>query len=105
MSRFDVLITGYSLLLMIGGVTGYIMAGSVSSLLMSAIFAILLLGSLFTMRFFPPTGLGLIYGLLIVLTLFFSYRWYFGKFFPAGMMTLVSLAVFITGYLFNRRKI
>lgn len=106
MNRFDLLVTGYSLLLMIGGVIGYLAAGSVTSLLMSAIFAILLIGALFLLRFYPDESAKLIYLLLAALTLFFSYRWYNGKFFPSGAFALLSLFVLLFSlYLQSKNKL
>ncbi len=97
MNQFGILITGYSLLLLIGGVFGYFMAGSIPSLLMSTIFAILLIGSLFC-RFYKT-----IFALLGVLVIFFAYRWYVGSFMPPGMLCIVTIAVAIVGYLMRRR--
>ena len=104
MNRFDLLVTGYSLLLMIGGVIGYLAAGSVASLLMSAIFAILLIGALFLMRFYPPEALKAIYLFLSILVLFFGYRWYSGNFLPSGLLSLVSLAVLLFGLYLKTKK-
>jgi uncharacterized membrane protein (UPF0136 family) len=89
-------ITGYSLLLLIGGVIGYFMAGSLASLLMSSIFAILLIGSLFLDKLFPDGSFKSILFLLGILILFFAYRWYVTKFFPAGAICVLSVVVLIT---------
>ena len=80
MKRFDMLITGYSLILLVGGVIGYMVAGSLASLLMSSIFAILLISSLFWSRFSPEHAANAIFLLLGLLSLFFAYRWYTIKF-------------------------
>jgi len=97
MNRFDALITGYSLLLLIGGVTGYMLAGSFPSLLMSSICAILLIGSLF-LRAYKT-----IYAVLVVLALFFGYRWYMGAFLPPGALCILSLVILGIGYFFRRK--
>lgn len=87
MNIFNTVITGYSLLLLVGGVVGYFVAGSLASLLMSTFFAIGLLGSLF-LRWYK-----FIFGLLGLLSLFFAYRWYMAKFMPSGLLCLLTLAV------------
>ncbi len=102
LDRFDTLITGYSLLLLIGGVIGYIMAGSLASLFMSSIFAILLLSSLFLIRFYPTIGDRSIFTLLALLTLFFAYRWYAVKFMPSGLLCLLTIV--IAGFALSWRK-
>lgn len=103
MQRFNAFIVAYSLLLLIGGVTGYFVAGSFASLLMSAIFAILLIGALFLVPFKPQFAYRAIYGLLTLLVLFFGYRWYVGKFFPAGLLCILSITVL--AFTFSRSKI
>lgn len=97
MNRFAILITGYSLLLLIGGVTGYFLAGSIASLLMSTIFAILLIGAIFCRMY------NTIFALLGILALFFAYRWGVGNFMPPGMLCILTVAVGIVGYLIRRR--
>lgn len=104
MNKFDITIGGYSLLLLIGGVAGYAVAGSIASLLMSSIFAILLIGSLFYIRFAPALGYRLVNMLLIALMLFFAYRWYTIKFFPSGMLMLITLVVFNYSYFLQPKK-
>jgi uncharacterized membrane protein (UPF0136 family) len=91
-NQFNVLITAYSLLILVGGVIGYFVASSIASLLMSTIFAILLIGSLFI------RCRQAVFALLGVLALFFAYRWYMGKFMPSGMMCIVTLAVLAYAY-------
>lgn len=95
MNRRDMLITGYSLILLIGGVIGYFVAGSLASLLMSTIFAILLIGSLFLSRFYASFSNSAILSLLGVLALFFAYRWYVTKFFPSGAICILTVTVFL----------
>jgi uncharacterized membrane protein (UPF0136 family) len=104
MKRIDILIVGYSLFLMVGGVIGYFMAGSIASLLMSAIFTILLISALFCRRFWPTFANQLLYGSLAMLTLFFAWRWYNGKFMPPGLLCLFSLAVLVLAYLMQQPK-
>lgn len=102
MDRFDNIITGYSLILLVGGVIGYLVAGSLASLLMSSIFAILLIGSLFVIRISPQKGTRAILGLLVLLALFFGYRWYTIKFMPSGLLCIASLVVL--GFAYSWRK-
>lgn len=98
MSRFDTLLTGYSVLLLIGGVAGYLVAGSLASLLMSSIFAILLIGSLFLIRFYPVIGYRTVFSLLGLLSLFFAYRWYTVKFMPSGLLCILTLTILAVSY-------
>lgn len=104
MNRFDGTIVGYSLLLLIGGLIGYFMAGSSASLLMSSIFAALLIGSLFLIRVFPAAGYRTVSTLLVILTLFFAYRWYTIKFMPSGLLTILSLIILCVTFFMKRSK-
>jgi uncharacterized membrane protein (UPF0136 family) len=104
MKKFDIVIVGYSLLLLIGGVIGYLVAGSIPSLLMSSLFAALLIGSLFFMRFYPAYGYRAVSFLLIALTFFFAYRWYAGKFLPSGLLTFVTLAALTYTYMMQPKE-
>ncbi len=104
MTRFDNLITGYSLLLLIGGVIGYVIAGSQASLFMSSIFAILLIGSLYLIRVKPTIAYTCIFSLLALLTLFFAYRWYTIKFMPSGMLCILSLVVGSLAYVWKKER-
>lgn len=104
MNRVDAVITAYSLILLIGGVTGYMLAGSTASLLMSATFAILLIGTLFLSRFYPAFAQKTTYTLLSALILFFGYRWYSIKFMPSGLLCLLTLSVLTTVFLLTYEK-
>lgn len=103
MKRFDMLITGYSFVILMGGVIGYLMAGSTASLLMSSIFAILLIGALFLLRIWPSFAYRSIYTLLTILAIFFAYRWYQGKFFPSGLLSIATIA-FLTVIVYFQKK-
>lgn len=105
LDRFDKLITGYSLLLLIGGTVGYFIAGSVASLLMSSIFAILLIGSLFLIRFYPEIGCKSVFALLCALSLFFAYRWATVKFMPSGLLCMLTLTVLWMAYNWRNKAI
>ena len=104
MNRFDTLITGYSFVILTGGVIGYIMAGSTASLLMSSIFAILLIGALFLLRLWPTLAIRAIYTILTLLSLFFAYRWYNTKFMPSGLLTIATLAVLTVAVYFRKKS-
>ena len=104
MTRFDNLITGYSLLLLIGGVVGYVIAGSHASLFMSSISAILLIGSLYLIRIKPSIAYKCIFSLLSLLTLFFAYRWYSNQFMPSGMLCFLTLAVGLLAYAWKKES-
>ncbi len=104
MNRFNVLITAYALLLLIGGIIGYFVAGSSTSLVTSASFATLLIAALFLIPVFPNFAYRTIYTLSFALVLFFSYRWYYGKFFPSGLLSIVSVVCLVSAYVFNRNR-
>lgn len=96
MKRFDLLITAYSFLLLIGGVIGFIVAGSFMSLVMSGSFATMLVGSLYWLQKNQAAGQRAIFLLLSTLILFFGYRWFNGKFMPGGMLFLLTCLVLFT---------
>lgn len=94
MNKITTALITYSALLAGGGLFGYIKAGSLPSLIMSSIFAILVLASIFVNREYPAIGYKATYGLLAFLSAFFVYRTVVtGKFMPAGMLALITLAV------------
>lgn len=86
----------YGIVVLVGGVIGHLQAGSAASLITGASFGILLLLSsigMFRDHLFP-TYAALI--LTLLLDAFFTYRWVLTmKFFPAGIMSLLSLIVLI----------
>lgn len=92
MKNLNTVVTGYSLILLIGGLIGYFIAGSLASVVMSSLFATLLIGSLFFMRLYPAKGAAVLYTLLTALILFFAYRWYMSKFMPSGLLCLLTIA-------------
>ena len=86
--------TGFSVLLIIGGIMGYVHAGSMMSLVSSCTFALFLIGSSISMFRGQATGqyTALIY--ILILDAFFTYRFLKTKaFFPSGLMCLASLLV------------
>jgi uncharacterized membrane protein (UPF0136 family) len=99
----DYWIAAYSFLLFIGGFIGYFKSGSIVSIVVSTMSAALLLGSLYLKNNFPQAGYSITYGLLILLTAFFSFRFAgSGKFMPAGLFSLLSIAML--AYLFFSKK-
>lgn len=86
----------YGFLLIIGGIIGYIQAASTISLIMGICFSILIFLAaigMFKDRLLP-CYLGII--LILILDAFFTYRWLFTfKFFPAGLMSIISMIALI----------
>lgn len=92
----------YAILLFVGGSIGYYKAHSLPSLAMGSIFAILLGVSAWGM--YKKCNYSYYSALILsaLLTAFFAFRFATTyKFFPPGMMCLVSLGVLVT-LLFNR---
>jgi len=86
----------YALIVLVGGIIGHLQAQSTVSLITGVIFGVLLLLcalGIYKDRLFPAYS-----GILLILLLdaFFTYRWLFTfRFFPSGMMAIVSLATFL----------
>lgn len=81
----------YALLLLIGGIIGHSIANSLPSLIMGSVTAIL-----FAVLAFQKGKTAHLITLIltVLLTGFFGYRFFLTmKFFPAGFMSLVSLAL------------
>lgn len=92
----------YSLILFIGGLVGYYKAGSIASIIMGTISAVLILICGIAMIKNSVLGYFSAAGLALLLTVFFTYRFYATeKFFPAGIMAIVSFIVIII-LLFNK---
>ena len=99
MNKITTALITYSVILAGGGLFGFLKAGSLPSLIMSSIFAVLILLSLFVNKEYPAIGYKATYGLLAFLSAFFIYRTIVtGKFMPAGMLVLITLAML--GFLF-----
>lgn len=84
----------YALLLGIGGFIGFRAAHSTPSLVMGTISALVMIGS--GIALLKDSDLGRKIGLsaAVILLLFFGYRYFLTRgFFPAGFMSLLSLAV------------
>lgn len=86
----------YTLIILAGGVFGFVKAHSLPSLIMSSVFGVLLalclLGMLKQVHYSLPAA----QILTSVLFGFFTYRYFLKmQFMPAGMMALLSLAMFI----------
>ena len=106
MNKITTTLITYSALLAGGGLFGYLKAGSLPSLIMSSIFAILVLLSIYLNKEYPAIGYKATYGILAFLSVFFIYRTFItGKFMPAGMLAVISLAVLAFLFLFSRETV
>jgi len=97
------IILTYALLVFLGGIFGYVKAGSTASLVMGVIFAVALSTSAFAM--FNEKRIGFIAAIATtsLLAAFFLYRFFLAyNFMPAGLMSILSLAVL--GILLIRKK-
>lgn len=86
----------YGILVLAGGIIGYMKANSQPSLIMGSVFALLLIAS--GIALLKQSDLAYFAGvaLSVILTFFFSYRFFITQnFMPAGMMAIVSLVVVI----------
>lgn len=84
----------YALLVFLGGIFGYVKAGSTASLIMGVAFAVALSTSAFAM--FNEKKIGFTTAIIttLILAAFFLYRFAISfNFMPAGLMSLLSLAV------------
>jgi uncharacterized membrane protein (UPF0136 family) len=96
MKKLSLLVLIYGVLILIGGIIGHIKAGSQPSLVMGIAMSVLLLLSSFAMYKEKKFGYYAAIVLAFFLDAFFSYRFTIThSFFPAGFMSLVSLAVLI----------
>lgn len=85
----------YGLLLLIGGIIGHVKANSLASLIMGITFSILAIASAYAL--WKNKAIGDLSAKIIslVLAAFFVYRYLLTeKFMPAGLMVLLSVAVF-----------
>ena len=92
----------YALLVFLGGIFGYVKAGSAASLIMGVAFAVALSSSAFAM--FNEKSIGFIIASIstALLAAFFLYRFAISfNFMPAGLMSLLSIAVLAV--LYSRR--
>lgn len=104
MNRKTILLIGYGILLLIGGLIGYLKAHSWPSLLMGGLSGGLALLCAYTLQrgvALAETASKLLSGCLM---LFFSYRFLLTfKFFPSGLMAIISLLV-LSALLFCKEK-
>jgi len=95
MKKEAYVLLGYALFVMIGGMVGFAKAHSVPSLIAGTSFALLMAGSGIALLKNFPAGLYVGMAGSAVLTAFFAYRFLGSyKFMPAGMMFLLSAALF-----------
>ncbi|MBA3958144.1 MAG: TMEM14 family protein [Parachlamydiaceae bacterium] len=93
----------YGVLLLIGGIIGHLKANSMASLIAGTVFAVLTMASAVAIHKESTVGYYIAMGLSAFLTLFFAYRFSLSyNFMPSGLMTFLSLAVFLI--LFFTRK-
>lgn len=84
----------YAVLMALGGAVGFLIRGSFPSLVAGLGFSALLALSSWLIHKKAASGFPLAMVLTITLTLFFTYRFCISyAFFPAGLMTIVSLFV------------
>lgn len=86
----------YGVLVLGGGLIGYAKAHSTASLLMGGISALILLVCAFGIFKNSRASLQIATAAIALLTVFFSYRFFSSfKFFPSGIMTIISLGVLL----------
>ena len=96
MKTTSFIVGAYGLLILIGGIMGHVKAASTASLIMGVIFGILILFSSFGIYRGKLIGQYAALILAFFLDAFFSYRFLQSmKFMPAGLLSLISLAVLI----------
>lgn len=86
----------YSLFILVGGIMGHVRSGSRASLISGLVFGILLLGS--SGLIFLKKTIGYWTALVLSIALEGFFTWRFAKtlnFMPAGLLSLMSLAVII----------
>lgn len=97
------LILTYAGVLVVGGLIGFIVAGSEISLWMGGIFGLLLVISAFTLRKNLVVALSATTFLSLLLTLFFSYRFYTtGGWMPGGVLMILSALVLIVSFTYKK---
>jgi len=93
----------YATIVLIGGIIGFAQANSLVSLIMGTVFAALLIGCGLALFKNSILGYYISFGLALILTLFFSYRYILTlKFLPSGNMAILSILVLIA--LFANRR-
>lgn len=91
----SLIVASYAALILIGGIIGYLVAGSFISIIVSAIFAIVLFGCSYLIYRENTMAYTIATSLVFTLMLFFGYRYFVTfKIAPAGIMTLISGALF-----------
>lgn len=104
MKKSSLIVAGYGIFVLIGGIMGHIKAGSQASLISGIVFGVLLLLSSLAMYKEKRFGYFLAVGLAFFLDAFFTYRFTLThSFFPSGMMSLASLFVAVL-LLFRHKK-
>lgn len=102
MKQNAILVGCYALLVLCGGITGYVMANSLASLIMSSVFTVLLLVSAYLTWKNSSFGYLSASALVLLLTLFFGFRFFLTfKFAPAGIMMVLSAILLL--WLYRKR--
>ena len=96
----------YGLFILMGGIIGHLKAASTTSLVVGIIASVLIFFSAFGMLkdHLFPCYFGIIF--MLFLDAFFTYRWLLTmRFFPPGMMALLSLVTLIAVVLLVRKHL
>ena len=102
MKQQSIVIFYYSLLVFIGGIIGYFVAGSQASLVASSLSAVLLLLGAIRIRQGCRVSYYLTTGIIALLCVFFTYRFFLSyKIAPGGMMAILSAC--LIAYLIVKR--
>ncbi len=95
----------YALLILLGGLMGFRQAHSLASLVVGSVSAIILLVCASGMFRKSLLAYTLAMAFILVLTLFFAYRFALTeKFMPAGMMTMISALALLTVVFRSKKK-
>lgn len=92
MKQLNYFLSAYAVIILLGGIMGFVKAQSLASLIMGTSFSLLLLASILGIRKSLSIGFYGAFGLTMVLSTFFAYRFvYTQQFMPSGLMLCLSL--------------
>ncbi len=95
----------YAIIVIIGGVMGYLKAQSLISLVMGLSFGIPIFGASLTVLRNKMSGYYTAVALIVVLTLFFHYRFVQTQvFMPSGLMAIVSIVTLLTMFFYPAKR-
>lgn len=93
----------YAILLLVGGIIGFIKAGSLISLGISGVFSFWLMGCAYGLQKNCMASYLAAVSTLIILTAFFTYRYFTTQhFMPGGLMALLTIG--FLGYLYTYKN-